>query len=417
MADRQDADVPALVDRLFRHESARLVASLTRSFGARQLQLSEDAVQEALIKALRLWPYQGVPENPSAWLARVARNRALDILRRQQNWGNKQDEVMQIIEQNAEQDPIETQDDELQLLFLCCHPELKRVDQVALTLKIAAGMSAEEIGRALLIQRKTIEQRLVRAKRRLRTCEARFEMPEGAELAQRLDAVLEVLYLIFNEGYASSTHADWVRRELCAEALRLVELLSQNQATRTPRGFALAALFAFQAARFPARVGSDGAPIRLEEQDRSLWDGRLLSRGLAFFEASATGSEITRYHLEAEIAAQWVLKEEPQWEVVLALYDELLQLNPSPVIEVHRSVALARTGSTGEALDALERLAEYKELADYLPYYVALGEIAEEAGEPRIATAALRRAQELSLNETLSKRLGHRLSAIEDGSS
>lgn len=411
--------VPELVDRLFRHESARIVASLTRAFGASELQLAEDAVQEALIKALRLWPYQGVPESPRAWLARVARNSALDILRRQQNWGRKQEQLLRRVERSAEpaeverQFGVETQDDELQLLFLCCHPQLARADQVALTLKIAAGLSAEEIGRALLTKRKTVEQRLVRAKRKLRSCQARFEMPSGTELAERLDAVHEVLYLIFNEGYASSTHSDWLRTELCAEAVRLAELLGDNDATRSPQGFALAALFAFQAARFPARIDDEGAPIELEQQNRALWDGRLLRRGLQFFESSAAGREVTRYHLEAEIAAHWVLEERPDWGKVLELYEELRQLNPSPVVEVHHAVALARTGAAREALHSLQQLSSRQQLAEYLPFFVALGEIAHQADRPDVAVRALTRARELSGSDALTKRLSARSAALQ----
>ena len=215
-------------------------------------------------------------------------------------------------------------------------------------------------------------------------------------MAERLDAVHEVLYLIFNEGYASSTHSNWLRTELCAEALRLAELLGDNDATRSPQGFALAALFAFQAARFPARLDADGVPVELEQQNRGLWDGRLLRRGLKLFEKSAAGREVTRYHLEAEIAAHWVLEESPDWSTVLKLYDELCEVNPSPVVEVHRAVALARTGSAREALRCLQQLSDRTELAEYLPYFIALSEVARQADRRDVAVSALARARELS---------------------
>ena len=405
-------DVPELVDRLFRRESARLVASLTRAFGPGNLQLAEDVVQESLVRALQLWPYRGIPENPRAWLTRVARNRGIDALRRRQTWSDKE-QVLARLEALDVAPPVDPGasmgDDELTMLFLCCHPSLSRQDQVALTLKVAGGLSATEIAQALLGRRKAIEQRLVRAKRRLRQDSARFEMPSPMELAERLGAVLEVLYLIFTEGYASSTHSDWIRAELSTEALRQVELLCGRPGTDGPSTRALAALFCFQAARFPARVDGHGSLVELEDQDRRLWDQQLIARGLLHFERSAAGSRVTRYHVEAELAAHWALEPRPDWSRVLALYEELAALSPSPVVAVHAAVARARSGDPESAHRELEQLSEDKRLREYVPFHVARGEVALSVGALDTARAAFDRVLRLTGDNALHERMVERL--------
>ena len=413
--------VPVLVDQLFRRESVRLVASLTRAFGPANLQLAEDAVQEALVKALHLWPYRGVPKHPTAWLARVARNRGLDILRRRKTWDRKEEQLLQMDPQSVLPDDLlhtegrELADDELTLLFLCCHPSLTLRDQVLLTLKIAGGLSTEEIARALLSNRRAIEQRLVRTKKRLRERQARFEMPNRFERTARLDAIHQVLYLIFTEGYASTTHHLWLRTDLCAEALRLADLLAQSEATETPEGHALAALFAFHAARFPARFTRDGAMVELEDQQRDLWDQNLIRAGLQHFEASAAGDRVSRYHVEAEVAAHWTLEETPDWTYILSLYDDLRRLAPSPVVEVHLAVAMARSGQQEEALALLETLAKDPKLTTYVWFHIARGEIAATANRTGSALEAFRIARELIGDNPLADRMDQRIRDLAEG--
>ena len=272
--------VHSSVDHLFRHRAGQMVASLTRIFGLEHIDLVEDAVQDALVRALRLWPYEGTPRNPTAWLIQVAKNRLLDRLRRQSLWRQKQPEAERSIralrEAAADSEPAfarEVRDDQLRMIFTCCHPAIPSESQIALTAKTVGGFSTAEIARAFLCREATIAQRLVRAKRKLRQRAVELEMPPPRELAKRLDPVLEVLYLMFNEGYSALEGEDLVRTDLCHEAIRLVELLAAHPGTAEPRVHALAALFFFQAARLPARADAAGDLLLLAEQDRSLWDG------------------------------------------------------------------------------------------------------------------------------------------------
>lgn len=408
--------LPSLVDHLFRRESSRLVARLTRAFGSEHLQLAEDVVQEALLTALRQWPYRGVPDDPAAWLWRVARNRALDVLRRGTSWRSREAEVARTLDAlrptSSSAEPSAVADDELALVFLCCHPALPRDAQVALTLKTAAGFGTAEIARAFLEPEATVAQRLVRAKRRLREAAEPFEVPAGQELVARLDAVLEVLYLLFNEGYATHRDEAPVRADLCAEALRLAELLTSLERTAEPRVHALAALFCFQAARLPARAARPGEVLVLDDQDRGRWDADLVRRGLAHFERSAGGAEMTAYHLQAEIASCYVLAVNLaaiDWERICALYDELLSLQPSPVVALNRAVALARGRSPALGLQALEELRDDPALQGYYPFWVARGELLRLAGNADAAAGAWRRALELAESPPLRRRLVRRL--------
>jgi RNA polymerase sigma factor (sigma-70 family) len=409
--------LPALVDHHFRHEASRLVARLTRAFGAEHLQLAEDVVQEALLTALRSWPYRGVPDDPAAWLWRVARNKALDVLRRDASWRSREGAVAHAIEAlrpstTAAAEPSVLPDDELALVFLCCHPALPRDAQVALTLKTAAGFGTAELARAFLETESTVAQRLVRAKSKLRNLAGPFEVPAGEELVTRLDAVLEVLYLVFNEGYATHRGEEPVRADLCSEALRLVELLTRLPRTAEPRVHALAALFCFQAARLRARAASPGEVLVLDEQDRSLWDRELIRRGLHHFGCSARGAELTPYHLQAEIASCHALAEsleETDWARICAAYDALLGMAPSPVVAVNRAVALARGQGLQSGLHAMEQLRSDPALQRYGPYWTAWGEMLRRAGNPVAAREALSRALMLAEGPPLRRRLEQRL--------
>ncbi len=305
------ADQPyRLVDHLFRERSGQMVAWLTRIFGPAHLELVEEVVQDALVKALQQWPYSGVPQNPGGWLFRVARNGALDVLRRNAAFAARATEITAELASASgagQRDGTELddllRDDELRMVFLCCHPAIPAEARVALSLKTAGGFSVAEIARAYLVPEATIAQRLVRAKRQLRAQQVTFDLPSGAERAARLESVLEVIYLLFNEGYAARTGDDLVRVDLCTEALRLARLVAGNADTSTPAAHALVALIAFQAARLPARVDAAGEVVLLEHQDRSAWDPRLVAMGFAHLERSAEGDELTSYHVQAAIAA------------------------------------------------------------------------------------------------------------------
>ncbi len=307
-------NVDQLVDHLFRQEFGRMVSRLARILGAPRLAMAEDAVQYAMLQALQLWPYQGAPEYPQAWLAKVAYHRALDVLKSERKLrfydDEKEFELRNQIEDLQTTGTAESlrfsqevADERLALIFVCCHPALPRPASVALTLKVVCGFGVEEIARAFLSTETAITQRLVRAKRMIRDEALRCEVPDPEQLDERLDAVLEVLYLLFTEGYAATAGDRLIKNDLCAEAIRLAESLAENSATAQPECHALLALMLFQAARLPARTDALGDLLLLEEQDRSLWDRSMIHLGLLHLEQAAHGDKLSAYHLQAELAA------------------------------------------------------------------------------------------------------------------
>ena len=397
--------VHGLVDHLFRHEAGRMVASLTRSFGPAHLGLAEEVVQEALIQALRRWPFGGVPDNPVAWLYRVARNQALDRLRRDASFRGKEVAIREALVPPADAGagdsagraflPGEITDDQLRLVFLCCHPDLPRDSRVALTLKTVLGFSVREIARAFLAREATIAQRLVRAQRRIRDRGIPFEVPAPDELPARLEAVLEALYLVFNEGYGAHEGGELVRVDLCAEALRLVTQLASVPAIDRPSVRALAALLCFQASRLPARVDGDGNLVLLAEQDRSLWDRALISRAFEHFGRSSVGDELTTYHVQAAIAAHHAMAAsdaDTDWTAILDLYDQLLGLNPSPVVALNRAVALARLRGPDAGLEAVAEIEEHPALRDYYLLPAVRADLLQQLGEAEQAADHYRQA-------------------------
>lgn len=425
-------DLDGLVDHLFRREAGRLVAVLTRCFGPAHLDLAEEVVQEALVRALRRWPFEGVPDEPAAWLFRVARNLALDRLRRSAVFRGKEAEIRRSLgrDPSAGGAPAavppqgdvylegEVSDDQLRLIFLCCHPELPRDGRVALTLKAVCGFSVREIARAFLARESTVAQRLVRAQRRIRQRRLPFEVPGPAELPERLDAVLEVLYLTFNEGYGASAGDALVRADLCREALRLAEHLAGLPGVRGPAVHALAALLAFQASRLPARADAAGEPVLLGEQDRSLWDRRLVARAFAHLERAATGDAVTAYHLQAAIAAHHASAPDAaatDWRAILGLYDQLLAVNPSPVVALNRAVALACLQGPEAGLAALEGIVDHPAVEDYHLLHATRGELLLRAGERAAAAGAFRRALACPSSEPERRFLERRLAGLEAG--
>ena len=395
---------PSLVTELFfRHEGARLVATLTAHLGTHQLQLAEDVVQEALVRALQTWPYRGVPDNPAAWLTQTAKNLALDHLRREQRWNSKQDSIAAEHERwlsTAENETHETfADDTLRMMFVCFHPQLSVEAQTALALRTLCGLGPGEIAAAFLTSEAAIAKRLVRARQLIRELALPFAMPEPADLPERLDGVLGTLYLLFNEGYKASSGDRLVREDLCHEAIRLVTILTEHPSTQAPRAFALLALMLFNGARLPARTDDTGNLLRLHEQNRSDWDQAMIMRGIQCLGHAAQGETISEYHLEAGIAACHSTAPDEastNWPRILALYDQLLTLKSSPVAAMNRAVAVARVHGPKAGMNALDAIKDRSKLELYHLFHVIRGTFAAELGDQIAALTHFRQAGNLA---------------------
>jgi RNA polymerase sigma-70 factor (ECF subfamily) len=408
---QQPAEVSGIVEHLFRHEGAKMVAILTRIFGIEHLNLAEDVVQEALARALQTWPFYGVPKNPSAWIMRASRNLALDVVRRRKVFQNKQAEIIRLMDRDgaALDEAIfsedEISDDHLRLMFLCCHPAIPADAQVALALKTLCGFSVAEIGHAFLTTEAAIAKRLTRAKQKIHQARIPFEIPAGGELGQRLDSVLQSLYLLFNEGYKASSGENLVREELCEEAIRLAELLMAHPAGNQPKTHALLALMLLNAARNPTRLDSEGNLLRLKEQDRTRWDQAMIVRGMFHFTQSAVGEELSEYHFEAGIAACHCAAKDydsTDWQQILSLYDRLIEFDQSPVVALNRAVALANLRGPKAGLQAVRRIRGLNKLSSYYLLYAVQGEFEMRSGNLQAAAEQFRRSFELA--ETKSER-------------
>ncbi len=385
----------SLPEHLFRHAAGRLVATLTGVVGPARLDLAEEVVQEALVKAVEVWPYQGVPRNPAGWLYAVARHRAVDRLRREASLRRKVAALAPLTAEPAPGRPGE-HDDQLAMIFLCCHPALSRAGRMALTLKTVGGFGVDEIAAALLTRPAAIAQQLVRAKRRIRTSGLRFALPGPHDVDERLDSVLEVLYLLFTEGYQAHSGERLTRAALCEEAVRLGRLLLESPATRQPAVHALLALMLLQGSRLPARTGPAGDVLRLEEQDRSRWSRSAIREGFEHLEQAARGDRVTAYHVEAAIAACHAATVDggpTDWPRVLELYDELLVIKPSPVVALNRALALAMVEGPRAGIRALGRLARHRALRGYHLLPAALGALWQRAGDEARAARCYRTAE------------------------
>jgi RNA polymerase sigma-70 factor (ECF subfamily) len=376
-----------------------MVAVLTRAFGASRLDLAEEVVQDAMVRALETWPYRGVPENPERWLMRVARNRAIDVLRRESSVGQRSTADREL---SSTVDSRRSTDEELSMILMCCHPDIPRESQVALTLKIVGGFGVREIARAFLVREDAVAQRLVRAKRRIREGKVTLDVPGPDEIDERMDSVLDVLYLMFNEGYEAAGGDDLTRVELCAEAIRLAGLLAGHPASCRPELHALLALMLFQASRLSARNAPDGGLLLLAEQDRSLWDRGCIDAGLAHLERSAEGSRLTVFHLEAGIAACYVTAPsygETDWQRILELYDALLERSGSPVVALNRAVAVGMLEGPAAALRVIEAIAHHDALERYFLLPATRGELLQRLGQSDAAADEYRRAISLPCSE------------------
>lgn len=400
-----NASPSQVVEHFFRHETGRLHGALTRLFGPGNLTLVEDVTQGALLQAMRTWSIGGVPANPSAWITRVAINLARDTLRHRRMSSAKEPNIITHLEQmlpeavTAGDSEPEIRDDALRLMFVCCHPLLTADAQVVLALKVLCGFSTAEIARAFLSSEAAIEKQLTRTKQRIRDANIGFDIPEGPELAARLDGVLAALYLLFNEGYKASSGERLLREELCQEAVRLTSLLVAHPAGATPRGHALLALMLLTAARFPARVNEHGELLRLDGQDRSKWDQALIARGLAELVEAAQGSEVSEYHLQAGIAAIHCTAADyasTDWARILRHYDELNRMKPSPVVALNRAVAVANLQGPQAALEALAEIPQRDRLESHYLFHAVHGELYQRLNDHRAAAESYRRALELA---------------------
>jgi RNA polymerase sigma-70 factor, ECF subfamily len=421
-----DAAAHAAVESVVRMESARLIAGLARYAG--DVGLAEELAQDAVVAALEQWPAAGVPRNPGAWLMTVAKRRAVDQFRRHHELRLKYEQIGRALEaegaavtpdfDRAFADDID--DDLLRLIFTACHPVLAVPARVALTLRLLGGLTTAEIARAYLVPEATVAQRIVRAKRALAEARVPFEVPSGAERAARLASVLEVIYLIFNEGYSATAGGDWMRPALCAEALRLARVLA-GLAPGEPEVHGLAALLEIQASRIPARSGPAGEPVLLLDQDRARWDRLLISRGLAALdragELTGAGAEAGPYALQAAIAAchaRAFRPEETDWPRIAGLYAVLARRHPSPVVELNRAVAVAMAYGPQAGLDLVDELTAEPSLRSYHLLPSVRGDLLMKLGRAAEACAEFERAAALTQNAAERELSAQRARAAAD---
>jgi RNA polymerase sigma-70 factor (ECF subfamily) len=412
-------------EHLFRREAGRIVATLARIFGVQNLALAEDVVQDAFCRALEVWKLRGMPDNPSAWLMATAKNRALDMLRRERTARTFAPELARFLQSEAALasgvdalfEPGAIRDDLLRMMFSCCDRRLSTDAQVALVLHTLCGFSVDEIAAAFVSRRAAIEKRLTRARRVLVASTVLFDVGADAEFAARLPTVHRALYLLFNEGYHGASPETAVRADLCHEAMRLVSALLEHPSGRTPATYALAALIHFGASRLPARIDSAGNLSSLFDQDRTRWDEALVAEGQQFLELSATGPELTDYHLEAAIASVHAAApraEDTDWDAIISLYDMMMTVRPSPIVALNRAIAIAQRHGPQRGIDEIRAIADSQRLAAYPFYPAALGELelrlghGEQAGEHFAAALALAR------NPMERRFLTQRLAACKD---
>ncbi|HEV8026228.1 MAG TPA: DUF6596 domain-containing protein [Stellaceae bacterium] len=395
------AGADALVDDLFRREAGKISAWLARLLGPSRLELIEDAVQDAFGAALARWPFSGVPEKPAAWLAIAARNKALDLLKREAKLGPLDESAAWRL---GLSDPEETGrlDDTLALMFVACHPALERDEQIMLTLKTVCGFGVAEIARAYLSTAEAVTQRLVRAKRKIREIGLAFELPQGRELEERLPALIAAIYLLFNGGYTSGDGETLMTRELCAEALRLATLLIEHPVTSIGECHALFALLSFHHARAEARTSDEGALILLAEQDRGRWDHALIARGFAHLKKAMSSVALTTLHLEAAIAAAHAAAPSfaaTDWHTIAHHYRALEELKPTPVVRLNAAIAEAHAEGPARGLAQLDILAGERKLGRYALYHSARGTLLSQIGRSTEAAEAFQKALDCPIND------------------
>jgi RNA polymerase sigma factor (sigma-70 family) len=392
-----------------------MVSVLTRIFGAHNIDLVEDVVQDTLLKALEQWRFIGIPDNPSGWLYTVAKNKALDVIRREKLKNTFTEDISYLLKSEYTVIPTlhelftesEIQDDLLRMMFVCCHPSISQETQVALILKTLCGFSVGEIASAFITNEETIQKRIYRGKQALRDEKIKVELPNAVHLEERLAGVLQALYLLFNEGYSSASGDAVIRKDLIDESLRLAILLAENPLTALPQVNALIALIALHAARIPGRIDASGNKLLLADQDRSQWDGALIVRGLDYLNRSATGDVLSNYHIEAAIAAVHSIspsREETDWRQIVELYDKLYSMNGSPVTALNRAIAIAEFSGPEAGLQAIENIRNIELLKDYFLLPATRGEFYFRLGNPDKAREYFSQAMSLT-NSSQEKKL------------
>jgi RNA polymerase sigma factor (sigma-70 family) len=396
-------------DHFFRHESGRIFAALTRLFGVHNLAMAEDVVQDAFCRALDVWKMRGIPENPSAWLMMTAKNRALDLLRRERTVRTFAPELGRLLESEWTVAPVVDEmfaanaikDDLLRMMFSCCNPRLPEEAQIALILNILCGFTVDEIAGAFVSTHAAIEKRITRAKKVLASSKRLFDVTAASEFSERLPSVHRALYLLFNEGYHGASAETAVRQELCRESMRLIAVLIEHPDGATPATFALAALTSLHAARLPGRIDAFGNLHSLIDQNRSVWDQTLIAEGLKFLELSASGSDMSEYHIEAAIASHHAcakLWQDTDWQAIVSLYDTLVSVRPSPIVALNRAIAIAQIAGPEQGIAEMLAISDQERLTSYPFYFATMAELALRQGSLETAREQFRKALALARN-------------------
>jgi RNA polymerase sigma factor (sigma-70 family) len=417
-----DETVHITIDHLFRHESGKMVSVLSRLLGLQNIETAQDIVQDTLLKAMTTWGYNGIPDNPSAWLYRAAKNRAIDFLRRQKKFKDISPQYAYLLQSEYTLSPTvnnlffenEIQDSQLRMMFACCHPSIPQESQVAMALKTLCGLSINEIAKAFLANDETISKRIYRAKEKIKDEKIEPDMPEPGELKERLDSVLQSLYLLFNEGYNSSHPEKLIREDLCEEAMRLCLLLTKHPLTAYPRSKALLSLMYFQSSRLNARLDDKGNIILLKYQDRSKWHRPLIQRGFDYLDEAAEPFEVSTYHFEAAIASLHAAApsfEQTDWKSIYHLYELLYQTQPNPVVAMNKAIASAYAISRQ---NALKELTEIKGLENYYLYHTSIGEIYYELHNKPEARRFYQAALQLTSSQMERELLKNKIESCAD---
>ncbi len=411
------------VEQLFKQEYGKLVSILTKTFGPSNIELAEDVVQEAMMEALNQWTEETIPNNPVGWIYKVARNKALNILNRDKYKREHASELSHSLRE-LENEPAferiytdkEIADDQLRMIFTCCHPAISSDSQVALTLKTLCGFSIPEIAKAFLSNEENINKRLVRARKMIKDANVAFEVPSGQELEQRLPSVLETIYLLFNEGYDASSGDQSIRYELCEEAIRLAEIIVSNPTVESSNSYALLALMTLNVSRFDSRTDESNNLLDLESQDRSKWNQDLIKKGLYYLEFAAAQREISIYHILATISAHHCTAttyESTDWESILSLYDMLIEIDKSPIVQLNRVIVLSKVSDPKTALKQLNNIKNNSVFQSYLPYYTTRAELHFENNEVSLAIDLLNQALKLTKKEQHKTLINNRLHHYE----
>jgi RNA polymerase sigma factor (sigma-70 family) len=401
-------NIHELTGHLFRHESGKMVSVLSRLLGLQNIEMAQDIVQDTLLQAMNTWGYNGIPDNPPAWLYRVAKNKAIDFLRRKKKFKEITPQYAYLVESEYSLTPTvnnlflenEIQDSQLRMMFACCHPSIPEESQVAMALKTLCGLSLNEIARAFLTNDETISKRIYRAKEKIKAEKIELDVPDNNELPERIDAVLKSLYLLFNEGYNSSHPEQLIREDLCEEAMRLCLLLTQHSLTNYPRSKALLSLMCFQSSRLNARLDDKGNIILLKYQDRSKWNRQLIKKGFDYLDAAAEPFEVSAYHFEAAIASLHAAApsfEQTDWKSIYHLYEMLYDAQPNPIVAMNKAIASAYAISKQKAL---EELKEIKGLEHHHLYYASIGEMYFDLQEKENAKIYFEKAFDLTNSQT-----------------